>query len=206
MNYLNLIFVALSFFSLNAQAYYTTMESGQLVKAGQYKLGVETQFLTSRDDGVNLAARFDGPINEELNWKALLGFGTTDFFMGGFVKWVPFPDTDTQPAIGVTAGATYAHYERHSEISLRAHPFVSKLFESEIGDFNPFVSLPIGIRSYDDDTQVPIHLALGSEFRSIKLEKVKFVAEIGINLSKAFSYFSIGAQFSIDEEAGFELR
>ena len=196
----------LSIWAAPVHAYYTTMDSGQMLGQGNYKLGAETQFITEGDDGVNVAARFDGPINDELNWKSLVGFGTTDVFVAGFIKWVPFPDTDTQPAIGLTGGVLYANFEDISELSLRLHPFVSKRFELEFGDLSPYLALPIGLRTADGDTDVPFQASLGAEFRPDGLEKINFVAEIGFDLNDAFPYFAFGANLQFDDENGIEFR
>jgi hypothetical protein len=201
-----LITMASVLWMTSANAYYTTMDSGTVLPPGNYKLGVETHFITEGDDGVNLAARFDGPITDELNWKTLLGFGTTDFFAGGFVKWVPVPDLESQPAIGITAGVLYANYEGVSELSLRAHPFVSKEFELEFGDVAPYLALPIGIRTVDNETDVPFQAALGVEFRPDGLEKINFVAELGFDVNDAFPYFALGANLTFDDENGIEFK
>lgn len=206
MHRFRLLLVLTLLWSAQASAYYTTMDTGQMLKLGEYKLGAEAQFITEGDDGVNIGARFDGAINDELGWKTLLGAGTTDLFLGGFVKWVPFPDTEKQPAIGVIAGVLYAHYEDLNELSLRAHPFISKKFALEFGDITPFFALPIGIRTADSETDVPFQVALGAEFRPTGIEKINFLAEIGFDINDAFPYFAIGATLQFDEENGIEFR
>lgn len=182
------------------------MDSGTILPAGNYKLGAETHFITEGDDGVNLAARFDGPITDELNWKTLLGFGTTDFFAGGFIKWVPIPDLENQPAIGVTAGVLYANFEDISELSLRVHPFISKKFDLEFGDVSPYLALPVGIATREDETDVPFQAALGVEFLPDGLEKINFVAELGFDINDAFPYFAFGANLTFDDENGIEFK
>jgi hypothetical protein len=196
----------LLFWSAPSFAFYTTMDTGRLLKEGEFKIGAEAQFITEGDDGVNLAGRFDGGINDELGWKSLVGFGTTDVFLGGFVKWVPVPDMDSQPAIGVIGGVLYANYDDVSELSLRAHPFVSKEFHPEIGTLTPYLALPIGIRTIEGDSDVPFQVALGADFRPDGLEKIDFIAEIGFDVNDAFPYFAFGATLEFDSENGIEFR
>lgn len=198
--------LALFFQASGAHAYYTTMETGKLLEDGHYRLMAESQFVTQGDTGVNLGARVDGPINDELNWKAQLGFGVTDIFLAGYIKWVPFPDAESQPAIGLTGGVLYARNAGLNEQSLRFHPFVSKLFKVDLGDINPYASLPIGIRSVDGHTTIPVQLALGTEFRPKTLDNISFLAEVGFDVTKAFSYFTIGAALDFDSEKGFEFH
>ncbi len=203
----NLILAAiLGLWTAPVQAYYTSLDSGQILAPGNYKLGAEVQFITEGDDGVNVAARADGPLTDELNWKTQIGVGTTDVFLAGFVKWVPFPDTDSQPAIGVTGGVLYANYEDFSELSIRLHPFVSKRFELEFGDISPYLALPIGLRTLEDETDVPFQATLGTEFRPDGLEKINFVAEIGFDVNDAFPYFAFGANLQFDDENGIQFK
>lgn len=186
--------------------YYSTLETGRLLAPGHYKLGLETQFVTEGNDGLNLAGTLDGAIDDEWGWKGMFGFGTTDIFLGGFAKWVPFPDTEKQPAVGVLFGALYASYSKISELSLRAHPFVSKTWGLELGEITPYAALPLGLRSADSQTDLTVQIALGTEFRPAELEKMRFQAEIGFDLDKAFPYFSLGATLDFDEENGIEFK
>lgn len=201
-----ILFLASALMAREAQAFYSVMDTGSLLKEGHYKLGVETQFVTSGDQGVNLNARMDGPITDELNWKAELGVGTTDFLAGGYVKWVPFPDVEKQPAVGLIAGALYAHYEHINEISLRVAPFISKKFGFEFGDLTPYFALPMGLRSADSSTQVPVQASFGAEFRPSAFEKINFLAEMGFDVVKAFPYFSVAATLEFDEENGIQFK
>jgi hypothetical protein len=204
----NLVLIgSLFLWSVPSLAYYTTMDTGRLLKQGEFKLGAEAQFITEGDDGVNLAGRFDGPIDDELGWRAQVGFGTTDVFLAGFVKWVPIPDTENQPAIGVNLGVLYANYESVSELSLRAHPFISKEFHKmDIGQITPYAALPIGIRTVDGDSDVPFQIAIGADFRPDGLEKINFIAEIGFDINDAFPYFAFGATLEFDNENGIEFK
>lgn len=186
--------------------YYSTLETGKLLADGHYRLGAETQFITEGDDGVNLAARLDGPINDEWGWRAVAGFGTTDVYLGGFAKWVPIPDVDSQPAVGALLGVLYANYSDMSELSLRLHPFVSKAFDLEFGDLTPYAALPLGFRTADGDTDFTSQVALGVEFKPEALEKIDFIAEIGFDIDNAFPYFSVGATIEFDENNGMEWK
>jgi len=193
-------------FSAPAFAFYTTLDNGEILEPGHYRLGVNTQFITEGDDGVNVGLRFDAPIDEELNWRALLGFGTTDVFVGGYLKWVPFPDTDTQPAVGVISGILFARYSGDNELTLRVNPFVSKKYSLTFGDFNSYLALPFSIKSYGDKTDIPVQATLGTEYRTESLENVGFWAEIGFDLNDAFPYFAIGATLQVDESEGIQFR
>lgn len=201
-----LLAAAVVLLTLPAQAFYSTFTTGDMLAEDKYEAGVETQFVTSGDDGVNLVGRLDVGYNDESSFRGMLGFGVTDFQVGGFYKWVPIPDYDNQPAMGILAGAQYAKYNNESEVALRVHPFLSKKFEVDFGDLTPYAALPIGLRSYDGDTDLPLQLALGSRLRTDHFEKIEWMAEIGMNLSDAFTYISVSAVLEFDSESGLEFR
>jgi hypothetical protein len=197
--------LALILSSPQALAHFTTLETGQMLKDNEYRLSGEVQFLNGENSGANFAGRFDWALDEEFGWKTIAGFGTTDFFAGGFLKWVPIPDTDTQPAIGIYGGPVYAHYDSDSEISFQAHPFIAKLFHTKVGDVTPYGALPISIRTKGSTTDIPVQLALGTELRPDGLEKISFMGEIGFNLAHSFSYFVLAAVLSFDQN-GIEIK
>lgn len=198
--------------SSSAQAYYSTMETGSLLNPKTYKAKAESQFITEGDTGVNLLGRFDMGFSESANLKALVGIGTTDFQLGAFYKWVPIPDHDKQPAIGLTGGVLYARNFESNELSLRLHPLISKEFKVEWGLVSPYASLPIGFRNFDqnrdgkDETQIPVQLALGGEFKLNSIENFTLITEVGFDIRKAFTYFSVGVTFFMDPEKGIEFK
>lgn len=209
-NKLNLITFAIALVtSLSSQAYYTFQDSGNMLEPGRYALGAELQMVTSKDSGVNLVGKFDGGLSDEFNYRAVVGFGEVTFQMQGLLKWVPIPDIDNQPAIGITTGFLYAKYDTDesstaNEFSIRFIPFLSKKFDSAVGPFTPYVAVPMAIRTYDSDSDVPIALAIGSKYESVDLKGVEFTAEIGFDIDKAFNYIALGAIFPFDESFNFK--
>ncbi|WP_289445200.1 hypothetical protein, partial [Klebsiella pneumoniae] len=80
--------------------------------------------------------------------RGLVGVGSDEFFYTGlFVKYVPFPDTEDQPALGLIGGATFGReevsLEKEEVLTLRVSPLLSKDFETDIGLVTPYASLPI---------------------------------------------------------------
>lgn len=189
-----------------AHAFYSTMDTGDVLPEGKYSIGAETQFITNNDSGANLVTRFDGGISEEAGFRGELGFGTTDLHLGAFFKWIPIPDYDQQPAIGITSGLVFAEYSGHSEVSLRFHPIISKGFATEFGKITPYGSLPFGLRSYNDDTDVPVQMTLGSELFFSQIPLWRFKGEVGFDLNDAFTYISIGASLDFDAENGIRFN
>lgn len=201
-----LLFGALSLFlSSNAWGYYSTLDTGALMKDGQYRLGVETQFVTEGDSGVNVGFRLDGPIDDEFGWRALGGFGTTDFFAGALFKWVPVPDLETQPAIGVLVGPVFANINGHNVLNIRANPFVSKKFELEFGAWTPYATLPVGLRIADHDTEFTAQIGIGTQFQPTAWPHLGMWAELGFDIHEAYPYFSLNATLEWDEESGLQF-
>lgn len=170
------------------------METGTLVEPGRYRLTLSPQYIMSGDKGFNISSRFDLGLTDELSMRFLLGGGEVNVFLGTSFKWVPIPDVDNQPAFGLIGSVTYGDYMHHDIVTVRLAPIVSKMFETEFGQFTPYTSLPFGIASYAGQTDSPVNLVLGSELKTFNFEDVKFLMEFGIKLNDdSFSYVTFGA-------------
>lgn len=184
-----------------AQAYFTTLDTGEVIKAGSIRAGGGAQFVLNQYDGANFLGNVDVPINDSQSVRGVFGFGKIDFQVAGYYKWVPFPDLKKQPAVGGMAGVTWAKIGSISEYSLRLHPLVSKKFATEVGDITPYASLPFGFTTRNgapagaDSTFVPFQLVGGAEFHFLDLQRWKFYSELGLNLNKAFSYIALSASY-----------
>ena len=104
-------------------AYYTLQDTGELLKPNQMRFSGDLEFVTHGPTGVDVDGRFDHGLTDELNLRAEIGTGATNVLAGAYLKWVPFPDYDKQPAIGVSVGGQYAHYSGANETTFRVIPF-----------------------------------------------------------------------------------
>lgn len=197
----SLIVLSGLFLTTPASAYFGTMDTGDVLKEGEYQAMVGPQFIFNQYDGANFTGRLDMGLMEGVSVRGILGFGKVDFQIGGMVKWVPFPDLEGQPAIGGSAGVVIARIGSLTQYSLRFHPLVSKKVETEVGDITPFASLPLGVtvQTGIDETIVPVQLVLGSEFRPLEMNRWGFFGEVGINMSKSFGYASVGIAYRFDD-------
>jgi len=186
------------------------MDTAELPKEGIYNLNVETQFITDGDSGLNLLGRFDSHLTSDSSYRVELGFGVVDFQVAGFYKWAPIPDTGNQPAMSVSGGVSLAHTsvgtgsskKSVNDLSLRAHPIVSKKFEQQFGRLTPYASLPLGLRTADGSTDLTAQLAIGSFLKPTKFKNMSFAMEIGFDLSNTFTYFSLGFTLNMDPAEG----
>ena len=132
--------------------------------------------------------------------RGLIGVGdSVDFEVGGLYKYIPFPDTEHQPAMGGEVGVVFARAGGKSEVDLRFNPLISKKLETEIGDVTPYASIPIAIDLRDGDTLVPIQFAAGAELRMLSTPNLSFFLEGGVNLYQAFGYISGAVAWRFDE-------
>lgn len=185
-----------------ANAYFATLDTGEVLSKGQFQAMASPQFIFNRYDGANFSGRLDFGITEGVSARGILGFGKVDFQVGGMVKWVPFPDVDSQPAIGGEAGVIVARVGSLTQTSFRFHPLVSKRLETEIGDVTPYGSLPIGVTIQTgsvEETFTPVQLVGGAELRPLEMKNWSFFGELGLNISRSFGYLSAAVAYRFDE-------
>lgn len=177
--------------STQAHAYFSVIQTGDVIEEGRYQVVVEPQVITTRYDGLGINAKLDVGVDNASSIRGLVGFGDKmEFELGAMYKYIPFPDTPNQPAIGFEVGGLYASTKDEGEVSARFNPLISKKFEAEIGDLTPYASLPLGLTFRDGDTLVPVQLAIGTEFRMINIPELSFFGEAGMNVHEAFGYVS----------------
>ena len=195
----SLVFSLMLGLSPSAYAYFSTLDTGDTLGANKYAVSIEPQLIFDRYDGANLNGRFDAGINEDSNLRAILGVGVVNFQAGAMYKYIPFPDTASQPAIGIEAGALLARVQDSSEFDVRIHPLISKKIAVEDLKLNMYGSLPFGVNFRTGTTYYPIQLALGSEWKIPKYEQFSVMAELGININAAFGYLSFAGVYYFDQ-------
>lgn len=191
---------AVLFSSAHAFAYNSIIQTGDVVEPGAFQAALVPQAILSRYKGVGLDALLDVGVDNGSSVRGLIGVGdSVDFEVGGLYKYIPFPDTERQPAIGGEVGVVLARAGGKSEIDLRFNPLISKKLETEVGDVTPYASIPIGIALRDGDTLVPIQLVAGAELRLLSTPNLSFFLESGFNLYQAFGYISGALAWRFDE-------
>ena len=186
-------------FMPSAWAFLTIGESGDLTPVGVFKLGVEPQFKLSDGSGGNMGVFVDSGLNDEWSWRAQLGTGDTDFWAGGSAKWIPVPDYNQQPAIGLRGEAVVGRDNSETITVFRIAPLISKGFDTDIGRVTPFAALPLGIYATKGNSDNTSELVIGSEGRFEGAEDFLFSAELGFNMSHSFSYISGTATYFFNE-------
>jgi hypothetical protein len=203
--FMNLVkYVVLGLFlAPSAHAYLSIAESGEVLPAGKYQVGIEPQLFTNRDNGANVNVFFDTNLNDATSARVSMGAGAIDFNAFASVKWMPFPDVDNQPAMGLRGGLGMARNEDENFLEAQFAPLVSKKFDTIYGLTVPYLAVPFTYLNTKDDDYVASNLAIGTEFHSNEWNEVTFGAELGLELNKSYSYISIFAAFPFDSAKGF---
>ena len=181
------------------QAFYSNLDTADLLKPGEYELGLEPQYIFTDFPGANVIAHLNMGGTENSNYRFLLGSGSTAFQAGAFYKVVPIPDYQNQPGIGGYGGIIVGVENGQSTVSLRIHPEISKRFVTlSSGVFTPYFALPFGVLFYDGTPYYPIQVAIGTKWMPQSLKHMSFWGELGLNLNSAFSYVSLGLTVPFD--------
>jgi len=196
-------FVLGLFLSSTAHAYLSIAESGEVLAPGKYQVGVEPQLLTNKGGGANFDVFFDTSINDSTSARILMGAGAVDFNAFASVKWMPFPDVENQPAMGLRVGAGLARDEEENLLQLQVAPLVSKKFDTEYGLSVPYFAIPFTYLNTKEENVVATNLAVGTEFHYVDWTGVTLGAELGVDLNKSYSYVSIFATFPFESQKGF---
>lgn len=183
-----------------SQAFFSHLDTADLLKPGEYDLGIEPQYIFNSYSGLNVIGHFDmGSNNDSTNYKFTLGTGATALELGGFFKWVPIPDYGNQPGIGGYTGVVIDVVNGTTAVSLRFHPEISKKFDTfKAGTWTPYAAIPFGISFYNGQTLAPFQLAAGTKWLPSNFRHLNFWGELGINLNAAFSYLSFGLTVPFD--------
>jgi len=196
-----LFIMALSLLPSFGLAYYSTLDTAELLKPGEYQVGVEPQYIFDNYPGGNISGRFDMGASDTGNFRFLLGTGRTNFQAGAFYKIVPIPDIDGQPGIGIFGGLLYAYQNSQSALNFRFHPEISKKFKSvDVGTITPYGAIPFGVDFVGGNTLYPVQLAVGARWLPAAYKHMTFWSEFGFELdSAAFSYISLGFSIPFSE-------
>ena len=201
-----LLLMTLMIQSTPALAYLSVGESGEIQKVGYNQFGIEPQILGNEGGGLNIGAFLDMPVRDDVSTRFSLGAGKIDFHAGAAVKWIPFPDIDQQPAIGLKVAAWYARQGSINVWTFQLAPLFSKKFDSDAGLFIPYAAIPINFVTSSDKSVTGTQFALGTEFYAKDITTMHFSSELALNLKDSYSFISGSVVFPFDSEKGFQFR
>lgn len=205
-NFTKKLIVALSF-TLISQfcfAYLSVSETSEVLKKDHYRLGVIPQVLLTSSGGTNIGAFLDLPIDNDINSRFIIGSGNTSFWTSASVKWVPYPDYEKQPAMGIRGALIYARDTSEDFYNLQLTPIISKIIDSEWGQMIPYVGLPITVIHNNSSATTVIQFAAGTEWS--ERQDFQVGAEFDLNLSDttlASNALTFHINFPFDGNIGF---
>lgn len=188
-------------FCLPSFAFFSLMDTGNLVKEGDYRILGEGQLLFDAPEGFNLNSRFSTGMGDDAEIQFEAGVGSVDFYLGAFYKWIPFPDTEEQPALGLRGGVTFADYNGYSTYGFNVTPLISKNFDTNIGYFAPYSGLILGLQKNTFESFFSMQLAIGLQWRPNEwdfqsLKDFNFLLEYAVEVDDSFNHLSLGAAYN----------
>lgn len=196
------IFLAAFAISQASQAYLSVNETAELLPEGYSKFGFAPQLRVSDGGGLNVSAHFDTYVTDNFNGRFEIGGGKTDFWTQASLKWVPFPDIERQPAMGVRTAVIYSRDENIDFYNVQVAPMLSKVADTRYGKMIPFIALPITFINTRDFSETASQFTVGAEWFSNR--DMHIGAEIDLNLSKTFTSISTFISFPFDSAIGYK--
>lgn len=197
-----IVFVYLLIFLIPqmSNAYFSNIDSGELVPKDQYRLILEPQF-----GQYNLTAHFDAGITDSTQLRVSLGAGKNGTHFDFFYKTIPYPDFEDQPAIGYKVGTIFSSNKSENIFSIRFMPLLSKTYLINQVRWTPYLSLPLSVSMEKSKATTPIHLVLGTEITLPSNPDMQIGFEAGASLKDSFSYASAFISFYF-EPSSFETE
>lgn len=194
------LYLALSgLFTTQAQAFSFVGESAEIMNQN-YAAGVGPQFKFSGGGGTNVSVWGDLRLSDELSTRALVETGDTDFYASGSLKYIPFPDLETQPAVGGKITLGVINDNGGSGTVLRIEPLVSKKFQVEQWTLTPYGSLPVTwIAGFKGRGQSAIQIVAGSEVGQNSWKDWSLGAELGLQAKDSETYGLVYFKYLFDQ-------
>jgi hypothetical protein len=191
------------FFTSHSFAFLGVNETAELIPAGQYRVGYIPQNYLGNGGGLENGMFLDIPIDQDINSRVELGFGVTDFWASGSIKWIPIPDYQNQPAMGLRGKIILAREMTDSFFNTQITPMLSKKYKTDRGTFIPYTGLPITL-IYENSTKNTntTQFCFGSEW--VVSPKFQMGAEIDLSISGDTNMLSLYFNFQFDERIGFK--
>jgi len=198
------IFLAVSafLFMSSALGFLTIHETAEIMPANLYKIGFAPQLLISDGGGLNVDVYADMHLMDDVDGRMTIGAGKTDFTTQASVKWVPFPDYDRQPAMGLRGAVGYAGFAGLNLFDIQITPLISKKADTRYGHMIPYVGLPI---TYISSTKVSSYTAtqftVGAEWFPRSDRHIG--GELNLNMNNSISSISVFFSFPFEASTGY---
>lgn len=196
-----IVFVTAFLLAQTSFAYLSLNETGELIKEDNYRVGLLPQFYLANGGGSNYGAFFDMHVDNDINARFVIGGGTTDFWTSASAKWIPFPDYQQQPAIGLRGMFAIARDNNQNFYDFQITPIISKIVETPIGKLNPYVGVPVTLIYNNNRSTTAAQFAVGTEW--IDRQDFQVGGEFDFNLQNTTTSVSLHLNFPFDGNTGF---
>jgi hypothetical protein len=180
-------------------------ESAEILPISTYRLGAAPQFYLSDGGGLNVIGYVDAALTDSTSMRVQAGGGEIDFFTGASFKWVPIPDYENQPAIGLKVGANFGREGDKTLTSVQLSPLVSKKVETDYGLLIPYTSLSLSRTSVRGETSTGFQVVGGTEWLHPDTH-FQFGAELGLEAKDSYSYLMGWISIPLDEVKKLKTR
>ena len=185
----------------SAFGFLTINETAEILPENFYKIGIAPQLFISDGGGFNVDVYADMHLFDDVDGRITFGMGEIDFSAQASVKWVPFPDIDRQPAMGLRAAIGHVRDEDQNFIHLQLTPIISKKADTRYGNMIPYVGLPITNISHTDASFTATQFTMGAEW--FPRDDRHIGAELNLNMNKSISSISIFCSFPFEGSTGY---
>ncbi|MGE0616711.1 MAG: hypothetical protein AB7P04_13840 [Bacteriovoracia bacterium] len=172
--------------------------TASFVPPGAFSLGFEPELVLTQPASMGFNLKYTHGISDITNLGLIIGSGGGDrgFRLGGQGIFDFFPDTESQPGLGMAVQGTYIRGVNSGRFETFFQPYFHKSFHGKGGtEYDPFVAVPFGFGlGGDGDYSGMASLVLGSAIRLS--DTVKATVELGVAINRTQSYFSTGVVYS----------
>ncbi|MCC2677672.1 MAG: hypothetical protein K0R29_248 [Pseudobdellovibrio sp.] len=204
------IFVITTFFASPSFAAFGLLETAEIIPAGVYRVGAAPQLYLGNGGGVDGSAFLDLNVGQSLNSRLEIGSGVSDFWASASAKFVPYPDYQNQPAMGIRGKVIYMREADTNFYNTQIAPIFSKKYSTERGEFIPYAGLPITFIYEKSSNNFTISkLCFGSEWvlnpaAHMGVELAMDLYNGGSTYTYTASTLSLFFNFQFDERIGFK--
>lgn len=204
------IFVITFFSATPVYAAFVLLETAEIIPAGVYRVGAAPQLYMGNGGGVDGSAFLDLNTGQSLNTRLEIGTGITDFWASASAKFVPYPDYQNQPAMGLRGKFIYMRESDTNFYNTQIAPIFSKKYSTSRGEFIPYAGLPVTFIYEKSSNNFTISkLCFGTEW--VLSPAFNAGAELAIDLYNGGSTYTYTAStlslffnFQFDERIGFK--
>jgi hypothetical protein len=197
-----LLSLIVAFTTSTSYAYLSLNESAEILPDNYFNLGFAPQTFLSDGGGFDASVFADAHLYDNTDGRISIGGGDIDFWTQASAKWVPFPDVDNQPAMGLRGAIGYSRDHDENFMHLQISPILSKKSLTSVYDMLPYVGLPITYIMEKGNNYVATQISLGALWFPWNVAQVG--AEFNLNLKNSISSASVFLMFPFEGATGYK--